>query len=178
MTVLSISVATLAVALPILADRQIGARASDEGSRATAPAPASAAMEWQATDIEGRTWSSSTLRGRVVLVDFWATWCAPCLEELPRLKRLHARYGARELTIIGVSLDRSSGRDFRSWLQRQGIGWPQVRQSGQYDSPLARAFDVDAIPASYLFDRDGRLDGTALRGDRLDARVNALVNAR
>ena len=133
---------------------------------------------WRATDIDGHAWSSEALRGRVVLVDFWATWCAPCLEDLPRLKRLHARHGAQGLTIIGVSLDRASTRDFRSWLQRQAITWPQVREPGQYESPLARAFGVYALPASYLFDRDGRLHATALRGDALDAHVRALVEKR
>ncbi len=135
-------------------------------------------VPWRATDIDGRAWSSDTLHGRVVLVDFWATWCAPCLEDLPRLKRLHAREGPRGLTIIGVSLDRATTRDFRSWLQRQAITWPQVREAGQYESPLARTFGVEAIPASYLFDRDGRLHATSLRGDALETRVSALVEAR
>ena len=80
--------------------------------------------------------------------------------------------------IIGVSLDRSPLRDFRSWLQRQGIAWPQVREIGLYDSPLARAFDVQAIPASFLFDREGRLQATSLRGEALDRRVSALMETR
>lgn len=130
---------------------------------------------WQAVDLDGRAWSPELLRGRVVLVDFWATWCAPCLAELPRLRALHARYRARDLVIIGISLDRSSTRDFRSWLQRHGIGWPQVREVGGYDSPLAAQFAVDALPASFLFGRDGRLVARDLRGDALTVRVARLV---
>ena len=141
-------------------------------------APAGRIPAWQAVDLDGRTWSAEAVRGRVVLVDFWATWCAPCLDDLPRLKRLHARYAPRGLVILGVSLDRSSVRDFRSWLQRQAIAWPQVREAGGYDSPLARQFGVEAIPASYLYDRDGRLLGTRLRGAALEARVGALMEAR
>ena len=133
---------------------------------------------WRAVDIDGRTWSPEALRGRIVLVDFWATWCAPCLADLPRLKRLHARYASDGLAILGVSLDRSSPRDFRSWLQRQAIGWPQVRERGGYESPLARHFGVEAIPASFLFDRDGRLLDANLRGATLETRVAALMEAR
>ncbi len=143
-----------------------------------APTLSTVTSSWTATDIDGKTWSAQALAGRVVLVDFWATWCAPCLDDLPRLKRLHARHGPRGLTIIGVSLDRSSMRDFRSWLQRQAIAWPQVREAGGYDSPLARVFTVEAIPASFLFGRDGRLHAAQLRGDALEAEVTALVEAR
>lgn len=133
---------------------------------------------WTAVDIDGRRWSAESLRGRVVVVDFWATWCAPCLEELPRLKRLHERHAGRGLTIIGVSLDRSSTREFRSWLQRQAIGWPQVREPGGFESPLARAFAIEAVPASFVFARDGRLHASGLRGPALEHRVTALLEAR
>lgn len=157
-------------------------------TRATVPAVSSARVvpaprapsvapstTWRAVDLDGRTWSSEALRGRVVLVDFWATWCAPCLADLPRLKRLHATYPARDFVIVGVSLDRASVRDFRSWLQRQAIGWPQVREPGGYDSPLAAQFGVEVLPASFLFDRTGRLVARDLRGDALVGRVRALV---
>ena len=134
-----------------------------------------AAPSWAATDIDGRPISSSALRGRVVLVDFWATWCAPCLAELPRLQRLHRTYADRGLTIVGVSLDRSSARDFRSWLQRQGVDWPQVREGFGYDGPLTRLFGVETLPASFLFDADGRLRAARRRGASLEADVRALM---
>ena len=67
------------------------------------------APSWTATDIDGRRWSGQDLRGQVVIVDFWATWCAPCLDELPRLKRLHERHRANGLTIIGVGINWAAG---------------------------------------------------------------------
>ncbi|BCS34003.1 hypothetical protein TBR22_A32320 [Luteitalea sp. TBR-22] len=129
-------------------------------------------------DIDGRPWTATQLRGRVVLIDFWATWCAPCLADLPRLQRLQARHGRTDLTILGVSLDRGSVRDLRSWLQRQGIDWPQVREAGAFDGPLARTFGVVAVPATFLFRRDGRLEASYLRGAGLEARVSRLVEER
>lgn len=111
-----------------------------------------AAPTWTAVEIDGRRWS--------------------------RLKRLHARHERRGLTIIGVSLDRSSAREFRSWLQRLAIGWPQVREAGGFDAPLARTFGIDAVPASFGFGRHGGLHASGLRGPALEQRVTALVEAR
>jgi thiol-disulfide isomerase/thioredoxin len=183
MTSIAVAFVSVALAMPafVAAPVALTPRDAGLGLPAATNTPAAAITQtvpWSATDIDGHAWSGDALRGRVVLIDFWATWCAPCLEDLPRLKRLHARQGAHGLTIIGVSLDRASTRDFRSWLQRQAIVWPQVREAGQYDSPMARRFGVDAIPASYLFDRDGRMQATSLRGQALEARVTALVEAR
>lgn len=163
----------------------IAALALLAGLLTTAPPPdvvdpvvPSAPAAWRAVDLDGRVWSSESLRGRVVLIDFWATWCAPCLAELPRLRKLHATFEARDLVILGISLDRSSPRDFRSWLQRQDIGWPQVREIGGYDSPLAAQFGVEVLPASFLVGRDGRLVARDLRGETLTRRVRQLVEAR
>lgn len=151
------------------------ATASLDAAPTAVPSPP---VTWRAVDLDGRVWSSESLRGRVVLIDFWATWCAPCLAELPRLRQLHATYPARDFIIVGVSLDRSSPRDFRSWLQRHDIRWPQVREVGGYDSPLATHFGVEVLPASLLVGRDGRLVARDLRGESLTTRVRELVEGR
>jgi len=114
-------------------------------------------------------------RGRVVLLDFWATWCAPCLEELPRLRRLHETREADGLAIVGVALDATDRRALTSWLRRNGVTWPQIHDTRGYDGELAQQFDVDRLPATVLFDRDGRIVARDLRGDRLEAAIDALL---
>ena len=145
------------------------------------PYPASARVEL--TDdaalrfrtIDGRTVSLEDLRGQLVLVDFWATWCAPCLAELPRLRELHEKFGGR-LTIVGVNLDVMERRRFVSWIRRNGVTWPQVQDGRGYNGELARRFAIDSLPATLLFDGEGRLIARDLRGDRLVHAVTATLD--
>lgn len=125
--------------------------------------------------VDGRTLTSDDVRGKVVLLDFWATWCAPCLEELPRLRRLHDARAADGLAIVGISLDVTDRRGFVSWLRRNGVTWPQVHDGRGYNGPLALKYGIEQLPATVLFDRDGRVAARDLRGERLEAAVDALL---
>jgi thiol-disulfide isomerase/thioredoxin len=131
------------------------------------------AQEFLTTD--GTRLSLDALRGKVVLLDFWATWCAPCLAELPRLRRLHEELGPSGLVIVGVSLDAIEARRFASWTRRNGVTWPQVRDGRSYNGALARAFDVEELPSTVLFDREGRLAARDIRGEQLEAAIRRLV---
>ncbi len=137
---------------------------------ASAPLPA-----FSATDLDGQRWTAADLRGRVVLLDFWATWCAPCLAELPRLKTLRARHSRADFEILGISLDVKSRRSFVSWLNRNRIDWPQVHERAGYAANLPRLFGVDRLPRTLVIARDGTIAATDLRGERLAAKIDALV---
>jgi thiol-disulfide isomerase/thioredoxin len=119
------------------------------------------------TDVAGRTWTAADVRGRVTLIDFWASWCAPCLTELPYLKQARARYPRQELEIIGVSFDVSDRRSFVSWINRHAVTWPQVFDGRGRRGPVARHFGVSAVPTSLLIDAEGRIVARNLRGERL-----------
>lgn len=145
-----------------------------------AGAGAAGASIWEtfeARDLDGRRWTAAELGGRVVLLDFWATWCAPCLAEIPSLRRATERFGDRGFLVLGVSLDRGERRDLESFLHRQGIDWPQVHDGRGVDGPLARRFRVTAVPRTFLVDRTGRIVGIDLKGEVLLAALPALLPA-
>lgn len=142
-------------------------------------APVSAlASPWdgfQATTLDGRELSAEALAGQVVLLDFWATWCAPCLGELPHLKEAYARYGQEGLEIVGVSLDQKPRRELESFLRRREVVWPQVWDGRGFSGKLARRFGVETLPRSFLVDGRGRIVATDLRGEDLLAVLEALL---
>ncbi len=129
--------------------------------------------EW--TDVEGHTWKADELHGRVVLLDFWATWCTPCLAELPNLRELHGRFGEEDLLIFGIALDAIDRRGLRSFLLRHDIEWPQVHEPDVNGSGLAKRFDVKAVPVTVIVDRQGRVVARDLRGPALAAVIDTLI---
>lgn len=113
------------------------------------------------------------LRGKVVLLDFWATWCPPCREKLPELRRLYAQHHARGLEIVGFSFDDDLGT-LRRFIASEKVPWAQVADGkGWTDSPRAQESGITSLPAMWLVDRQGLLrdidarDGLAERIERL-----------
>lgn len=120
----------------------------------------------------------SELKGKVVLLDFWATWCGPCRESIPELVRLQERYGARGLQVIGVSVDDRSTRDRVPDMQKQlGINYPIVFRD---DIPgMEEAYTFDGIPTLFLIDRSGQIREVISGYDpsqSLEAKVELLLN--
>jgi thiol-disulfide isomerase/thioredoxin len=131
---------------------------------------------FRATDIEGREITASSLRGRVVVLDFWATWCAPCLKEVPTYQRLRRDYDATRLEIIGVSVDVLDRRGLVSWLNRQQVTWTTIHDRRGYSGELAQQFKVMSLPTTYVFDGNGRMIAANVRGERLIQTVAELLN--
>jgi thiol-disulfide isomerase/thioredoxin len=122
---------------------------AQEASSARTPAPG-----WKLTDLNGRSVSFSDFRGKVVILDFWATWCAPCRVEIPQFVALQKQYGAKGLTVIGVSLDEQGLDVVKKFVKRLAVNYPIVIGNEK----VAEAYGgIDAIPTTFVIDRQGRI---------------------
>jgi thiol-disulfide isomerase/thioredoxin len=122
----------------------------------------------------GETFSLLDLEGEVVLLDFWATWCVPCLEELPHVKDVYQRYHDQGFEIVGISLDLDEGA-LRALLEDEGITWPQYFDGRGWENEVAKLYRVEAIPATFLLDRDGVIRYRDPRGEELERAVAELL---
>ena len=130
--------------------------------------------DFHETDLDGKPLSVSNYKGKIVLVDFWATWCGPCVEELPNVLKVYHQYHDKGLEVIGVSLDEDKAK-LTGFLQEKQVPWPQYFDGKGGDNKLANAYGVETIPTTYLLGRDGKIIGKGLRGDDLESAVSAAL---
>jgi cytochrome c biogenesis protein CcmG, thiol:disulfide interchange protein DsbE len=153
---LILSLVTIALGVWLLVDQrqQIAAQSRPAvDAAATSPAP-----DFELTASDGKTVRLSDLRGKVVLLNFWATWCPPCKAEMPDLNALQAKYGTdRDFVVLGVN-DEESAADVVAFAQREGIAFPLLLDpEGRV---IEKLFDVRYLPTSMIIDRDGNIRDT------------------
>ena len=130
----------------------------------------SVAPDFSQATPDGKQLKLSDLRGKVVLIDFWASWCRPCRMENPNVKRVYDRFHNKGFEILGVSLD----KDKSAWtgaIQQDGLPWKHVSDLGFWNNAAAQQYGVSSIPYTVLLDRDGKVLAKNLRGPALEAKL-------
>lgn len=123
--------------------------------------------DFETKDLDGKPLSVSNYKGKIVLIDFWATWCGPCVYELPNVIKAYGKYHDKGFEIIGISLDDSEPK-LRSFLKDKNMNWSQYFDGSRWKNKLAQKYGVQAIPATFLLDGEGKIIARDLRGEKLD----------
>jgi tetratricopeptide (TPR) repeat protein len=115
-------------------------------------------------------------RGKVVLLDFWASWCIPCRVDMPEVRKIWKQYGGDRFTIVGINLD-SNRPAFDAYMKEESITWPQYYDGLGWNNKISRLYGVYAIPHTVLIDQEGVIKATGLRGEHLASKIGELMVA-
>lgn len=132
------------------------------------------APDFSAPNVDGKMVSLKESLGKVTIIDFWASWCAPCRQENPNVVALYNKYKDQGLAIVGVSLD----KDAEAWKKAivdDNLAWTQVSNVKFWQDPIAQEYQVTSIPATFILDSTGKIVAKDLRGEELEAKVAELL---
>jgi peroxiredoxin len=130
----------------------------------------SAFPDFDEKDIDGKPVSVANYKGKVVLVDFWATWCGPCVGEMPNVISAYQKYHDKGFEIIGISLDQDKD-SLTNFIKEKNMTWQQYFDGQGWQNKLAVKYGINSIPANYLIGKDGKIIDKELRGQALDDAV-------
>ena len=126
------------------------------------------------TTLDGQHVSMDQLKGKVVLLDFWATWCGPCREALPHMKKIAKNFSGQPLVILSISLD-SDEQKWKDFIGKNDMNWMHYRD-GAFEGPIAKMFNVKAIPHTFTIDPDGVLQDERIGDASIEGKLKKLVS--
>lgn len=134
------------------------------------------AVAMKFTALDGREVDLAQLRGKVVLIDFWATWCGPCKEEIPNVLANYRKYHDQGFEVVGVSLDLAKDRQkLVDYIRDHELPWPQHFDGQGFKNRFAAQFSINAIPTMFLLNQDGKVVSTDARGAKLEPAIRKLL---
>jgi thiol-disulfide isomerase/thioredoxin len=136
-------------------------------------ARATMAPPFAVTTLDGQHISLDALSGKVVLIDFWATWCGPCREALPHMRKIVEKFSEQPLVVLSISLDKDEAK-WKDFVAKNGMTWLQYRDGG-FDGAIAKQFGVHAIPATFTIDADGVLEDQHVGDADIEGKLKKLV---
>ena len=135
------------------------------------------APNFSAPSMAGKNISLKESLGKVTLVDFWASWCAPCRKENPNLVLLYNNFHDKGLNIVGVSLDNNAAK-WKEAIKMDNLNWIQISNLKQWEDPIAKMYSIEQIPSSFLLDSNGKIVAVDLRGQELQDKVKMMLDAK
>ena len=136
--------------------------------------PGSMAPDIRLPSPEGKEIALSSLKGKVVVIDFWASWCGPCRREMPEMVSLYNSFKNRGLEIFGVSLDENADA-WKTAIAHDKISWIQVSDLKKWDSKVVEQYGIEEIPQTILLDREGKIIAKGLSSHELQIRIGELL---
>ncbi len=127
-------------------------------------------MEIAFTSTDGRDVDVSKMKNKVILLDFWATWCAPCVAEMPNVIKAYAEYKDKGFEVVGISLDEDKAA-LEGFIKENKMTWPQYFDGKGWGNEIAQRYGISSIPATFLVGKDGKIIASNLRGPDLEAKI-------
>ena len=135
------------------------------------------APNFSAETPEGKQLSLNEVKAKVIILDFWASWCGPCRKENPNVVKLYEAYKDKGLEIIGISLDKEGQK--KRWLdaiEKDNMTWKQITNLKGWNDPIAKQFAVRSIPATFILDENKKIIAKNLRGKALEDKITELLD--